>query len=430
MNLLDANDRRGAYPDSWYAATAEALTPFAPLRGEVRADLCVIGGGYTGLSAALHAAQSGQKVVLLEAQRVGFGASGRNGGQVGTSFNASQQELEKTCGMDDARKLYELAHAAAALTRALGTDAGYTPGVIHADRFDSEVAETHAEVTHLQGRYGDTTTQALDRDTVRMLTGSDSYAGGALDMAGGHLHPLRYAFSLARACVAAGVQIHETTRVHDLTEGTPAKVRSDQGRVLADHVIVATNGYGTGLTRGTRARVMPINNFIAVTEPLGDRGSSILNQDHCAYDSRFVVNYYRKTEGGRLLFGGGESYGYRFPKDIASVVRRPLEQTFPQLKGVRLDYAWGGTLAITMSRLPYVARPAPNMLVASGYSGTGVAMATMAGKLMAEATVAQSEGLALLEALPTPRFPGGGAFRSPLLALAMSWYALRDRIGI
>ncbi len=430
MNLLDANDRRGTYPDSWYTATADPLDPFDPLRGEMRADLCVIGGGYTGLSAALHAARAGQRVVILEAQRVGFGASGRNGGQVGAAFNASQQELEKTCGMDDARKLFELARAAAALTRELAGDAGYKPGVIHADRFDLEVSDTHAGVAHLQDRYGCTQTRALDRDAVRALTGSNSYAGGALDMAGGHLHPLRYVFSLARACIAAGVRIFETTRVHDITDGSPATVRSDQGRVSADHVIIATNGYGTGLSRSSRARVMPINNFIVATEPLGDRGLSILNQDHCAYDSRFVVNYYRKSEDGRLLFGGGESYGYRFPKDIASLVRKPLEQTFPNLKGLKLDYAWGGTLAITMSRLPYVARPAPNVLIASGYSGTGVAMATMAGKLMAEATVAQSEGLALLSSLPTPRFPGGGAFRSPLLALAMSWYALRDRIGI
>lgn len=429
MNLLDANDLRGAYPDSWYAATTQTLAPFDPLRNEVRADLCVIGGGYTGLSAALHAARAGQSVVLLEAQRVGFGASGRNGGQVGASFNAGQQDLEKKCGLDDARKLFDLARAAAALTRDLATDAGYRPGVIHADRFDSEVTQTHAQVAHLHDHYGDTETQALDRDAVCDLTGCDSYAGGALDLAGGHLHPLRYAVSLAQACVAAGVRIFETTRVHDIVHRTPATVRSEQGRVVSDHVIIATNGYSTGLSRGSQARIMPINNFIVATEPLGARGASILKQDHCAYDSRFVVNYYRKTEDGRLLFGGGESYGYRFPKDIASVVRKPLERTFPQLKDVRLDHAWGGTLAITMSRLPYVARPASNVLIASGYSGSGVAMATMAGKLMAQATVAQSEGLALLESLPTPRFPGGGAFRSPLLALAMSWYALRDRIG-
>ena len=434
MNLLDANDRRGAYPASWYTATARPLDPFAPLQGRTKADLCVVGGGYTGLSAALHAAEAGLKVVLLDAQRVGFGASGRNGGQVGTDFNVSQQSLEKTHGLHDARKLYDLAQAAARLTRDLAAqhapDAGYTPGLIHADRFAAEVDHTKADIAHLQDRYGSADHKMLDADEITALTGSPAYAGGAQNMGAGHLHPLRYALGLARACVAAGVHIFETSRVHTITHGDPAVVRTDQGQVSAGHVIVAANGYGTALTHQTRARVMPINNFIAATAPLGDVADTILKDNHCAYDSRFVVNYYRKSEDNRLLFGGGESYGYRFPRDIAAVVRRPMEQVFPQLMGIQIDYAWGGTLAITRSRLPYVARVAPNVLTASGYSGSGLALAGMAGKLMAQAVKGQSDGLVLLESLPTPRFPGGGTFRSPLLALAMSWYALRDRIGV
>ena len=434
MNLLDANDTRGAYPDSWYSATADPLPPFDRLQGRIKADLCVIGAGYTGLSAALHAAQAGLDVVLLDAQRVGFGASGRNGGQVGNSFNRDQHYFEETFGRDTARQLYDLGHEAAELTRTLvaahAPEARYRPGLIHADRFASELRDTRARADHLRQSYGHDQLQDLDHDAVESLIGSTSYVGGMLDMSAGHLHPLRYAFGLARACQAAGVRIFEQSRVHSITHGTPAIVQTDQGGVTSGHVIVATNGYGTGLTRETAAKTMPINNFIAATEPLGDRATSVLREDFCAYDSRFVVNYYRLSEDGRLLFGGGENYGYRFPSDIAAVVRKPMEQVFPQLKGVKIDHAWGGTLAITRSRLPHIARSAPNILSASGYSGSGVALAGLAGKVMAKAVQGQTEGLMLLENLPTPSFPGGGAFRSPLLALAMTWYALRDRLGI
>ena len=433
MNLLDANDLRGRYPDSWYAATSTPLDPFPALKGETQADLCIIGAGYTGLSAALHAAEAGLDVVLLDAQRVGFGASGRNGGQVSGGFNKSQSELEALYGKGDARKLFELGQSAVTLTQSLvakyAPEANYLPGLIHADRFASELEETREEVDHLRDAYGCKQLTTLDRDGIQALIGCRDYVGGALDMDGGHLHPLCYAFGLARAGVAAGVRIHELSRVHDITFGNPVGVRTDQGSVRADHVIVATNGYGTGLTRPTSARVMPINNFIVATEPLEDRAGSVLSQDYCAHDSRFVVNYYRLSEDGRLLFGGGENYGYKFPRDISAVVRKPLEQTFPHLKGIKIDYAWGGTLAVTMSRLPHISRPADNVLTAAGYSGHGVALAGLTGKLMADAIKGQVEGINLLETLPTPSFPGGGAFRTPLLALAMTWYALRDRIG-
>jgi gamma-glutamylputrescine oxidase len=175
---------------------------------------------------------------------------------------------------------------------------------------------------------------------------------------------------------------------------------------------------------------MPINNFIVATEPLGERTSSVLSRDIAVADSKFVVNYFRLSEDGRLLFGGGESYGYKFPSDITTLVRKPMEVVFPQLKGVKIDYAWGGTLAITTSRLPYVARVAPNVVAAGGYSGHGLALAGLTGKIMAQAVSGDASGLDLLSRLPTMNFPGGGALRSPLLALAMTWYSLRDRLGV
>jgi gamma-glutamylputrescine oxidase len=199
--------------------------------------------------------------------------------------------------------------------------------------------------------------------------------------------------------------------------------------VTADHVILACNGYLGGLNGKVAARVMPINNFVVATEPLGDDADRVLTRDVGVADSRFVVNYFRLSRDRRLLFGGGESYGYRFP-DIEATVRKPMRQVFPHLADVRIDYAWGGTLAITMKRMPYLARVAPNILSASGYSGHGVGNATQAGQLMAQAVLGESDGFDTMAAVPAPAFPGGAALRSPLLALAMTWYALRDRLGV
>ncbi|SFR53205.1 NAD(P)/FAD-dependent oxidoreductase [Litoreibacter janthinus] len=431
MNLLDSNDRRGAYPDGYYAATSDLLAPFPSLRGEIRADLCVIGGGYTGLSAALHAAQSGLDVVLIDAQRVGFGASGRNGGQVQSGFNKSQQDLEKIVGFEDAAKLWEMSQEAMALTKELAAtyapEADFKAGIAHANWHASGTREDHEDAAYLAERYGYDKIESLSQEALYEVIRAPAYKGGTLDHGAGHLHPLRYALGLARACVAAGVRIYETTRAHKI-KGT--SVRCDQGRVDASHVIQATNGYGTSLSRPTASRVMPINNFIAATAPLGDRVADVLRRDIAVSDSKFVVNYYRLSEDGRLLFGGGESYGYRFPSDIASVVRKPMEQVFPQLKDVEITHAWGGTLAITMSRLPHISRPQPGVLAAAGYSGHGVALAAFTGKVLASAVRGDSDGFDRLERLPTARFPGGSAFRSPLLALAMTWYATRDRLGI
>ncbi|NTT85833.1 NAD(P)/FAD-dependent oxidoreductase [Tabrizicola fusiformis] len=433
MNLLHVNDKAGHYPASYYAATRTELAPFPALKGEVRADVCIVGGGYTGLSAALHLAQKGLDVVLLEAHRVGFGASGRNGGQVGSGQRQDQVWLEKTMGRDAAYQMWTLAEDAKALVRDLIRDHAmpvtFHPGVAHACWSEAEVRDTHAYADKLRRDYGYDQLEPLDSAGIRRLIGSPVYKGGEVDRGAGHVHPLNYVIGLATAAAAAGARLHEGSEVHHIQHGAKPVVQTGQGRVICDQVILAGNGYLGGLNREVAAKVMPINNFILATEPLGDRAAGVLAEPVAVADTKFVVNYWRLSEDNRLLFGGGESYGYRFP-DIVKTVSKPMLEVYPQLKGTRIDYAWGGTLAITLNRMPCFARPAPNVLSASGYSGHGVAMATLAGKLMAEAVAGNAGGFDLMASLPQPRFPGGVALRWPLLVLAMTWYAMRDRLGL
>ncbi|MGY6549361.1 MAG: NAD(P)/FAD-dependent oxidoreductase [Roseinatronobacter sp.] len=431
MNLLFANDRAGAYPPSYYADTAPLLEPFPPLEGSRVADVCVIGAGYTGLSAALHLAQRGFSVVVLEAHRAGFGASGRNGGQVGPGQRIEQDAIESMMGPDDARKLWQIGLDARDLVQSLcaqhGIDAGYKPGVLHADWHARDVPHAHAYAEKLAREYAYTDLQPLDRDQVQAIVRTRAYQGGVLDQGAGHLHPLRYALGLARAARDAGAVIHEGTLVTDVTEGREVLVRTATGDVRAAHLLVAANGYLGRLVPQVAAKVMPINNFIIATEPLPE--GSVLTQPVAVADSKFVINYFRMSEDGRLLFGGGESYGYRFP-DLIRTVRKPMLQVFPQLRDTPISHAWGGTLAITMTRLPCFLRVGPNILSASGYSGHGVALASLAGQIMAEAVAGQAERFDVMARVKLPSFPGGAGLRSPLLALAMTWYALRDRLGV
>jgi gamma-glutamylputrescine oxidase len=433
MNLLHANDRAGEYPASYYAATATPLAAFPALKGATRADVCVVGGGYTGLSAALHLAQRGFDVVLLEAHRVGFGASGRNGGQVGSGQRQDQDWIEAAAGTEWAHRLWDLAEEAKALVKSLIRDHAmqvtFRPGVAHACRTEAEVKAAHLYAEKLRRAYGYPHIEPLDRTAIRRLIGSTAYLGGEIDRDAGHLHPLNYAIGLAKAAVAAGVRLHERSEVVEVVHGPKPVVRTETGQVTCDQIILAGNGYLGGLEPKVAARVMPINNFILATEPLGERAKDILSEPVAVADSRFVVNYWRLSEDNRLLFGGGESYGYRFP-DIMKTVMKPMLAVYPQLRGTRIDHAWGGTLAITMNRMPCLTRPAANILSASGYSGHGVAMATLCGRLCAEAVAGQAERFDILATLPQPRFPGGASLRWPLLVLAMTWYSLRDRLGV
>jgi gamma-glutamylputrescine oxidase len=307
--------------------------------------------------------------------------------------------------------------------------ATFHPGIAHACRSDAEVRDTHAYAEKLRRDYGYQHLEPLDRTGIRRLIGSTEYVGGEIDRDAGHLHPLNYAIGLAQAAAKAGVRIHELSEVHRVEPGPRPVVRTPSGQVDCATVILAGNGYLGQLSPKVAAKVMPINNFIVATEPLGDKAKDLLSEPVAVADTRFVVNYWRLSEDNRLLFGGGESYGYRFP-DIIRTVSKPMLQVYPQLAKTRIDYAWGGTLAITVNRMPCFTRPGQNILSASGYSGHGVAMATLAGKLMAEATAGQMERFDLMASLPQYRFPGGALLRWPLLVSAMTWYAMRDRLGL
>lgn len=443
LDLLTANDQPGQYPASYYAATKNINGSFVDLKGAHNADVCIIGGGYTGLSAALHLAKAGRRVVLLEANKVGWGASGRNGGQVGSGQRRDQDELEKIVGNEHARRLWDLAEQAKAQVRSLVSEydiaCDLKSGVIHADHRKSRQAHSKAYAEKLQTNYDYDAIRYVDQGEMRQMVGSAGYFSGTYDTGAGHLHPLNYAIGLAKAASKNGAEIFENSRVTSIDEtGGKSIIATEHGSIKADHCLFACNGYlgelGGNLTVSNRRRVMAINNFIIATEPLSDdRAMGLISNGAAVADSRFVVNYFRlvvdPTSGKkRLLFGGGENYAYRFPRDIKAFVRKPMLQVYPNMADCLIDYGWGGTLAITVPRMPAFQRLSPTVYAASGYSGHGVAMATLGGKIMSEAILGDSSAFDVFAKLPSQNFPGGVTARWPLLVLAMSYYALRDRL--
>lgn len=417
---------------SFYAATAAERVASDVLNGSASCDVCVVGGGYTGLSAALHLARRGIRVVLLEQSLLGWGASGRNGGQVHVGMRRNQQWLETHFGRPIAREYWALGLRAREHldwlmdTYAIACD--YRPGLLHADHRARYVRESHAYAEHLNREYRYANIRPVDAEEMRTLVETDAYLGGTLDERGGHLHPLNLALGIARAAKQHGAKLHENCEVQALTRtGSGWRVRTANGEVSAARVVLAANGYLQGLSSDVMSRVMPINNFIAVTEPLSNP-ELLIRKGYAVSDSRFVIYYFRMTPDGRLLFGGGENYTYRFPADIAGFVRRHILRLFPQLAGVRIDYAWGGTLAITPNRMPYVRELEPGLFNASGFSGKGVVLAPYVGRIVANAIAGDRDEFDLLNCIQVPRFPGGPALRTPTLIAAMSFAALRDSL--
>ncbi len=380
----------------------------------------------------MHLAERGYSVVLLEGRQVGWGASGRNGGQLGTGQRREESELEVRFGHDSARQLFGLALAGRSLVKDLihrhHIDCDLTPGQLLCAARPSHLGDLERRAAKLARDYAYPDQRVLDRESLREMVDSPGYHGGVLDAGAAHLHPLNYALGLARACVTAGVRICEHSVVTGYSGATPVIVRTSQGEVRARHLVLGCNGYLGGLEPRIADRIMPINNYLLATAPLGDLASRLIADPACVHDTLFVVNYYRLSRDGRLIFGGGETYTREFPADLSGFVRRHMLRVFPQLAAVPIDYAWGGTLAITMNRLPHLGRLAPNVYFAQGYSGHGVSTATLAGQLMAEAIAGTAERFDVFARLPPPAFPGGTLLRWPGQVLGMLWFALRDRL--
>lgn len=433
LKLSQDHSDTSDYPDSYYHATKNRDLGLTPLDGSTQADVCIIGGGYTGLSCALHLAKRGYRVVLLEARKIGWGASGRNGGQLGSGQRKDQIELCKSVGDDTAKRLWELAEDSKALAKQIigdySIDCDLKPGIAHPDHKPGYAKGSREYVEFLQQKYQYEDIQYIEQDEMAELTGSNSYYGGNLDTSASHLHPLNYALGLAAAAIKHGAILHESTVVESYEEGKVNRVVTNRGTIETTSVVIACNGYLGKLDKRMSGKIMPINNFIIATEPLDKEAAAKINpRDIAIADSRFVVNYYRLSADKRLLFGGGENYGRNFPTDIESFVRKPMTEIYPQLANIAVDYAWGGTLAVTLNRMPHFGRLGKNnTYFAQGYSGHGVATATLAGKLIANAIAGEAEDFDLFGKLPTRSFPGGDLLRWPALVLGMSYYALRDR---
>ena len=418
-----------AHVDSWYLRTANPMPDHPPLAGDARADVAVLGAGYTGLSAALHLAERGFKVTVLEAKRVGWGASGRNGGQIVTGYNPSIADLGQWVGADDARQLWGLAaEARRLLTDTItrhGIACALTRGYLFAGLKPRHMADLQTMAAEWRG-LGHEGAELLDQGEMRARVGARGYVGGLYDPEGGHLHPLNYALGLAEACRAAGVTIHEGSPVTEIDTGATPSLATARGRVRANALIVAGNALLGSLVPALRRTIAPVGTYIAATERLGRaRIRQVLRDDVAVCDMNFVLNYYRRTPDDRLLFGARVSYSGRDPANLRQQMRRSMLKTFPQLADVRFDQVWGGLVDITVNRAPHLGRVGPTSYFAQGFSGQGVALTAIAGRVMAEAVAGQAERFDLFARIPHRTFPGG-PLRTPALMLAMLWFRLRD----
>lgn len=424
-------DRKG-YPDSWYVATAKGLKDRPALGENLTADVCVIGGGFTGLSAAINLAELGKSVVLLEAERIGFGASGRCGGLVGSGQRQDVLEAEEQFGVERSRQLWNFAELAKDEIRnrvakhdiPCDLQKGQLVGV-HKKSYVGWARELADALTE---RYEYPFCRVLDAEETRSYVATDNYLEGFYDPEALTLHPLNYTLGMARAAEEAGVRIYENSRVTKYSQTDPAIVETATGQVKASFIVLACNGYLEKLEPRSAGKIMPINNFMLATEPLEEeRARELIDGRYGIHDTRFVVNYYRMSDDNRLLFGGGENYRPGFPRDIGKFVQPYMLNLFPQLKDVRIDYAWGGTLSVTVNRLPHIGRLEPNVYFGQGYSGHGISTATFAGKVIAEAIAGVAGRFDVFARLPIHTFPGGTLLRYPGMVLGMLYYTIRDR---
>ncbi|MBY3565905.1 NAD(P)/FAD-dependent oxidoreductase [Rhizobium laguerreae] len=416
---------------SWYQATVGERPTYAALDGSRTCGVAIVGGGYTGLQAAYNLAKAGVSVVLIEACRFGDGASGRNGGQLGTGQRWWPEELEEKIGYERSKALFDLAEAAKRhlidFAREHQIEIDYVPGqlnVAHKASYKRDYYE-NAEIAAL--RYGYPYLSFMDEEETQERLGSKRFHCGVRDVGTGHIHPLKLLVGLARVAANAGAEIFEMTKATAIRQsGGKVTIETERGTITAERALIACNGHIGDLEPVTASHVMPIRSFIGATAPL-DGHPDVLPGGEAVADSRFVVRYFRKFGDGRLLFGGREAYTSDNPRDISLHIRRQIAEIYPDLKDIEITHAWGGNVGITMPRQLFVREVMPGVISIGGYSGHGVMLSNYCGKLYAETVLGKSRDLDLFTSLDIPAFPGGARMRAPLLFLALSWFALRDK---
>ena len=422
------------YPQSYYAFSANPVPARPELQGETETDVCIIGAGYTGLSTALFLLENGFKVTVLEAAKVGFGASGRNGGQIVNSYSRDIDSIERTANPKNAKLMADMAFEGGRIIR--DRISKYN---IQCDLKDGGVfaAFTKKQMAHLESqkklweRFGHNQLELLDAKGIRKVAATDNYIGGMLDMSGGHIHPLNLALGEAAAIESLGGVIHEQSPATRIERGANPVVHTPKGRVKAKFVVVAGNAYLGNLVPELASKSMPCGTQVITTEPLSDElAKTLLPQDYCVEDCNYLLDYYRLSGDKRLIYGGGVVYGARDPANIEAIIRPKMLKTFPQLKNVKIDFAWTGNFLLTLSRLPQVGRIGDNIYYSQGCSGHGVTYTHIAGKVIAETLRGQAERFDAFASLPHYPFPGGRMFRVPFTAMGAWYYTMRDKLGV
>jgi gamma-glutamylputrescine oxidase len=424
---------RLGYVPSYYAASAHAAAQRPKLEGSLEADVCVVGAGIAGCSAALHLAERGLKVIVLEEQRVGWGASGRSGAQAIQGIAAGQGKLDRLIGAAAARRVWDVSVEGLALMRELirrfSIDCDWVDGYMLTAVKERHVRELRAELTELRDGYGYPSLRYLPREELRAVLATDRYLGALYDTNSGHLHPLNYTLGLATAAESLGAHIFEGTRALSFTEAAGSKVRisTPQGEVRTRFLVLCGNVYLGATAPMLAAKIMAVATYIVATEPLGnERAGRLIANNAAVSDMNWVLDYFRRSADERLLFGGRVNYSGFKSFDAPSATRARMLTVFPQLKNVRIEYSWGGEVDITLNRAPHFGRLAPNIYFLQGFSGHGIALTVIAGKLAAEAIGGTAERFDVFARIPHANFPGGLALRRPALVLAMLYYRLKD----
>ena len=423
-----------SYPPSYYAATRNPAPERPPLQGQAQTEICVIGAGYTGLATALSLVEKGHQVTVLEAEQVGFGASGRNGGQLVNSYSRDMDEVAKRYGDAAAQALGAMAFEGGDIIRdwitryAIACDLRH--GGVFAAFSERQLRELRARVA-LWARFGHTELRLLDADGIRAHTNTDLYVGGLLDERSGHVHPLNLALGEAAALERLGGRVHEHTRVTLLEKGAKPKVHTAGGTLQANQVVICGNAYLGREVPQLYTRVMPVSTQIIATEPLGEeRARRLMPSGACVEDCNYFLDYYRMSADHRLLFGGGSVYGGKTPGDIAAELRPHLRRTFPELADVQITHAWSGNFALTFSRIPDLGKLDENIYYAHGYSGHGVTSTHLVGRIIAESIDGEPARFDAFAALRNIPFPGGRRLRVPLSVLGSWYYMAREKLGV